>query len=282
MKDRLRRVAARVHRAGTAPSFATDDVVLGRNVQIGRNVRFASDRVRIGDGVQIRDNVVIEASDVEIGNYATIYHGCFFPGPGTLRIGHNFWLGAGSIVDSKGDTTIGDNVGIGAQSQVWGHMTFGDTLYGCRWDSAKPVIVDDDAWIVGHCLLGPVRVGARSVAMLGSVVTRDMQPDRTYAGSPAKDMTDKFGSQFEVRSIGERLLELSARLDRLLPDAPERSAVRCAIDATFPTLAEDPDLLVLNVESRTYASHEHPLEGRVLRGLLPQAKFTPARASSTA
>jgi len=54
-----------------------------------------------------------------IRDFATIYPGCFFPGLGNLTIGHNFWLGANSIIDSQGGTTVGNNVGIGAYRQLW-------------------------------------------------------------------------------------------------------------------------------------------------------------------
>ena len=50
-----------------------------------------------------KDNVTIQASEFEIGNFGTIYDYCFFPGPGRLRIGHNFWIGTSSLVDSLGE-----------------------------------------------------------------------------------------------------------------------------------------------------------------------------------
>ena len=38
-------------------------------------------------------------------------------------------------------------------------MTFGDTLYGSRWDSVGELSVGDDVWFVGHCLVGPIHAG---------------------------------------------------------------------------------------------------------------------------
>lgn len=121
------------HRCAGRPYFASEDVSIGRFVSIGRNVRFHCETVRIGDGVVIQDDVVIDATHFEIGDYGTIYRGCFFPGPGELRMGHNVWIGTRSIVDAQGNTSIGNNVGIGPHSQLWSHMVFGDTLQGCRF-----------------------------------------------------------------------------------------------------------------------------------------------------
>lgn len=55
------------------------------------------------------------------------------------------------------------------------------------------MVVEDGVWFVGHCLVSPIRAKARSMAMLGSVVTKDMDHNRIYAGTPAKDITDKVG-----------------------------------------------------------------------------------------
>jgi hypothetical protein len=191
-----------------------------------------------------------------------------------LTVGHNFWLGTGAIVDSKGGTMIGDNVGIGAGSQLWTHIRFGDTLYGSRWDRVGDLTVDDDVWFVGHCLVGPIRAGPRSLALLGSVVTRNMEADHTYAGAPAVDVTQKFGPTFEIKPVAERLRLLNQRLDELLPDRDQRRQVLAVSDESG---AADPERLVLNVESRTYTANGHPLEHVVLRGLLPTAKFVPRR-----
>jgi acetyltransferase-like isoleucine patch superfamily enzyme len=256
------------------PWFATEDVEVGRNVRFGRNIRFDCRRVRIGNGCVFCDNVHIQATDFTIGNYASIYDSCLFPGPGSIEIGHNFWLGHRSMVDSAGGTAIGNNVGVGAQSQLWTHIQFGDTLSGCRFASHKPLLIGNDVWFVGHCLVSPITAGDRSMAMLGSTVIKDMAADRTYAGSPASDMTDRFGSQFTERALQSRVVDLNGRLDHLLPNPIERTQVRVVTDASDATVAEA-GVLVLNVESRSYSDTNHPLELRVIRGLLPKAKFVP-------
>lgn len=237
-------------------------------------MRFDCQTVRIGNGTTFHNDIHVKGSHFEIGNYGTIYDGCFFAG-GSYRIGHNFWLGHGAIIDGAGGTTIGDNVGIGAQSQLWTHIAFGDTLQGCRFHGSKQLVIGNDVWFVGHCLVSPITAGDRSVAMLGSVVVKDMEPDRTYAGSPATDQTDKFGPQFERRGVNERVNDLNARLDALLPNVRDRALVKVATNESEAHLSTLPNTLVLNVENRTYLAVDHPLEYEVIRELQPAAKFTP-------
>jgi acetyltransferase-like isoleucine patch superfamily enzyme len=160
------------------PKFSTNDIKIGCETRFGRNVRFNCKRVRIGNGVIFHDNIRVDAEEFDvgdgvifqddiriettvfrIGDYGTIYFGCFFPGPGKLEIGHNFWLGNNSIIDSQGGTVIGNNVGIGADSQLWTHMKYGDIVAGCRFDSVAPLTIGNgfsgkhwrsvagDAWI---------------------------------------------------------------------------------------------------------------------------------------
>ena len=155
-------------------------------------------------------------------------------------------------------------------------MTFGDTLYGCRFDRTEPLTIKDDVWLVGHCLVAPITAHERSLAMLGSLVVSDMEADRTYAGTPARDVTSKFGSQFEVRPVEERRRLLEDRLDAVVTDADIRRLVRVVDDKAFEEIGRSSDLLVINVESRTYAPADHPEAVRVLRSLLPRAKFVPA------
>lgn len=259
------------------PSFATSDVVIGRNVTFGQNVVFTSKRVRIGDGVRIGDDVRVEAEVFEMGDYGTIYDRCFFPGPGEIRIGHNFWIGIGAIVDGMAGTTIRNNVCVGAQSQLWTHMVFGDVMAGCRFNNRRPLLIDDDAWLSGHCLVSPVTVGARSLAMLGSVITRDMAPDHTYAGVPATDVTERVGPQFTRTSIEFRIQYMRDRIEGFSASHPRKILDRVAVVTTADELKAVPeDVLAFNVGDRTYTKGRAEFEHSLMRHLLPEAKFVPA------
>lgn len=274
IRETLRKVR---NRFGSGPDFRTRDVRIGQHVKFGRNVVFNCRKVVIGDGTIIGNNVTVNADTFEIGDYGTIYDSCFFPGPGELRIGHNFWLGSSSIVDSQGGTTIGNNVGVGAHSQLWTHMKYGDVLYGCRFHTARTLDIEDDVWLVGHCLVSPVRIGTRCLVMLGSVITKNLEPDRCYAGVPAKDVTDKIGPQFEEKSITDRVSYLRQRVHEFaewkgIPELVENIRIVSTTDE-MRDIADDE--LVFNVADRTYRKCRAEIEFKLMRYLLPDAKFVP-------
>ncbi|MBM3126661.1 MAG: hypothetical protein FJZ87_16585, partial [Chloroflexi bacterium] len=260
-----------VSRIFARPRFSTHDVKIGRWTTFGRNVKIKSHLVRIGkgvvfhdniqinssvliigDGVIIQEGVKINASEFTIGDYGTIYFGCFFPGPGTLHIGHNFWLGNNSVVDCLGGTTIGNNVGIGAHSQLWSHMKFGDVIAGCRFHTTNPLTIGNDVWLVGHNLVAPVTIEDRVLAMLGSLIVKDIPADRTVAGSPAKDVTDKFGAQFVATDSAFRLDALKRRIEKF---AIEKNVPKIwehiEICSGMPTVLSD-QKTIIDVVSRTY------------------------------
>lgn len=179
-----------------------DEVVLGKNVVIedgvilrGRSAKNAK-RIVIGDNSFIGENCRTYVDHLEIGDYTSIHNHTLISGDLPCSIGHCSWVGQNSVLNSTGGLTIGNGVGIGAYSQLWSHIRHGDMLQGCRWNETRPLIIEDDVWFVGHCIVSPVHAGARSMAMVGSVVTQAMLPDRTYAGVPAKDVTEKLGPQF--------------------------------------------------------------------------------------
>lgn len=258
------------------PFFATSDVKIGRHVSFGRNVSFHCERVRIGDGVVFHDNISIHARHFEIGDYGTIYSYCFFPG-GRVKIGHNYWMGYGSLVDGRGGTRIGNNVCAGTHSQFWTHMIFGDVMYGSRFHSIKELVIEDDVWFSGQCLVSPIHAGARSVAMLGSVITKNMQPDRIYAGVPATDITEKGGPPYNATSIEDRVKYMKAQLGdfartRGITDI-DRHAKIVTSSAELPSSSEN--TTVFNVADRTYSKTGSALENKLMRFLLPEAKFIP-------
>lgn len=258
------------------PYFATSDVVVGRNVVFGRNVSFHSKRVRIGDGVVIHDRVRVEAESFEIGDYGTLYPDVFVPGPGQLRIGHNFWAGTGVILDAMGGMTIGNNVCVAAGGQLWTHMKFGDRMAGCRFHSSRPTLLGDDVWLGAHTLAGPVTIGDRALVMMGSLVTHDIGADQTWAGNPALDRTERFGPQFEPRSAVQRKEWLEARLaeyDRRYPR--DRVLERTAILAGDGQQTCPPSRMIFDVLKRTYTKQGFDFEVRLMRFLLPDAKFVP-------
>ncbi len=121
-----------------------------------RGVNGKAKRIVIGDNCYIGKHVQIICDDFELGDYSKIHHQTNVHGYEPCSIGHNLWMGQYCIVDSIGGTTIGNNCGIGAHSQLWSHIKYGDTLEGCRFLSDNPLVLGNDVWMVGHCIVSPI------------------------------------------------------------------------------------------------------------------------------
>ena len=273
LRDFGARAQSRLRRAIDAPVIRVDELRVGSNVVIEPGVRIVARRLVLGDGVAIRAGTRIEMADLVIGDYTTLNSGCVLTGTGWCRIGHNCWFGHYSVIDSIGTTRIGDNVGVGAHSQLWTHAYFGDVLAGCRFASQRPLVIEDDVWLVGHCIVAPIHAGARSMAMVGSVVTKDMETDHTYAGVPAKDVTDRLGPQFGSVAADQQRARMEAYLAEFLATArPSKNRIRIV-----DRLSSGSDLSEFSVTERRYRKHLYPEEVSFMRFLLPtRAKFLPS------
>ena len=248
-----------------------------KRVRIGKNVQIEVDDLEIGDGVLIEDDVVITGPRVRIGDYTVISKGTTVGGRSETSLGACCWIGPGCILNATDTLTLGNGVGVGAHSQLWTHMRFGDTLQGCDWDSEKPMVIEDDVWFVGHCLVSPVHAAPRSMAMLGSVIVRDMEADRTYAGSPARDLTDKIGPQWTPTTVDQKY----ERLTRELAVFSEGRDVDGQIEVVkeWPSTLHS-DVSYFNVATREYTKRLSDTEMDFMLHLLVPIKFYPVDPAS--
>lgn len=264
-------------RAGLEKFIQADEILIGDNVIIEEGVVIKgpegpAKRVVIGDSVFIGDGTKIIVPEFRIGDYTKLHNHSFLYGYKPLQIGRNCWIGQNTILDSVGQLDIDDNVGIGAMSQIWTHIQFGDIVEGCRFNRSKYMHIGKDAWFVGHCIVSPVAVGERSMAMAGSVVTRDMEANHVYGGIPAKDLTAKLGTQFRKVTLEEKykkLQELILAFEHKYPEFKGRlKAVR------------SPDQIVKNVtcfdvSRRVYTKRKTQAEIAFLKEHVPLIKFVP-------
>lgn len=223
----------------------------------------------IGDNSYIGDDVQIICDDVVIGDYCKIHHHTNIHGYLPFRLGHNAWIGQYTIMDSIGGLTIGNNFCLSAQSQLWTHFKFGDCLEGCRFNSFKEMNIGNDVWIGVQCIVAPITAQDKSLLMGGSLMTKDMEFNRVYAGSPAIDITDKIGPQFSTVSVSDKM----DIMNKYYKDFGSPSNIH--IVETVDSFKED-EISYFAVETRQYTKHLYDSEIAFMKYLLPtKAKFIP-------
>lgn len=266
-------MSAKMH----ANNIHADQIKIGQGAVIEptaiiRGIKGNAKRIVIGDNCYIGADVQIICDDFELGDYSKIQHHTNIHGYKPCRIGHNAWIGQYTIIDSIGGTTIGNNCGIGAHSQLWSHIKYGDILEGCRFLSDAPLTIGNDVWISGHCIVSPITAADKSMALAGSVVTRDMAYNNVYAGSPAKSITDKIGPQFDEVSVADKKQKMQAYLQEWSGD--EHGEICIISDEAEMT---NPDnTTYFNVATRQYNKRGTQVEVAFMKYLLPEkAKFVP-------
>ena len=252
-----------------------EELIIGKNTFISPKAKIVgldgkAKKVVIGDNTYIGDDVQIMVDEIEIGDYCKIHHHTNIHGYKPIKIGHNAWVGQYTIIDGIGGTTIGNNCGIGAHSQLWSHILFGDDLEGCNYNSNKNLTIGNDCWFVGHCIVSPIVAEDKSMALVGSVITKDMKYNHIYGGSPAKDLTEKIQRQFREVSIDEKYEKMLSYLKNF----EDTEKIKVVLDES--QISFDDDISYFNVSNRKYTKKLSDTEIKFMKYLLPtKGKFIP-------
>ena len=187
-----------------------NNIISGKSIYIGfgskieQNCKFLLPaeygEFSIGDNCFIGHDSKIIVPFFKTGDYVTLHNHLLVNGYKPCIIGHNVWVGQGSILNATDKLTIGNGVGIGTYNSIWTHGGHGELLEGCNIFKVAPVVIEDDAWLVGsYNVVSPgIRIGKKSVILTGSVVTKDVAPYSCVAGNPARDITDKIHPYREI------------------------------------------------------------------------------------
>ena len=241
------------------------------------------DYCSIGPGVKL----VCSGGDVTIGDWTTFHDHCLVLGGEGVTIGPHCWFGQNCVIDGSGGITIGRGVRVGMYSQLWSHVASGEQIEGCTLFGERPVVIEDDVWLVGSCIVASgVTLGRRTVALIGSNITKSWPAGSVLAGTPAaskpglsfyKDITldekwtllkawirlasTEIGVQVEVKSPHTLLVHSPADLNghqvAFVRDATEASLLR----------AHQIDLTVCCIEDKSYNKRLNATEQRMLKFL---------------
>jgi acetyltransferase-like isoleucine patch superfamily enzyme len=255
--------------------ISAKDITIGKGVVVESGVVIVAEKVVLEDFSFIGRETRIIVPEFTLGEYTKLHAYSFAHGKLPMKIGRCCWIGGNVVLDSLGGLVIDDGVGIGAHSQIWTHAQFGDLVEGLntRWYSKKKMHIGKDAWLVGHCIVSPVSIGEKSMALVGSVVTKDMESNHVYAGVPAKDITDKVGTQFDPKTPDEKLIKLNEIIDEFIKEHP--SYLGQIVATTDFNDIEETEATVFNTTTRTYTKKYNKAEVEFLKSHVPLIKFYP-------
>jgi len=249
---------------------------VGVGVDIHPSAEFIDvDRLVIGDHSYIGPGVRVIGGNLEVGEYSKIHKDCYLYPKNGINLGHCTWLGQGTHLDGTGGIKAGDFLGVGINSALYSHIRHGDVLEGCTFDKNGFLDIGHDVWFVGMCLVSPVRVHDKSVALLGSVVTREMQSNHVYGGNPAIDLTSRLGEPWREVSHADKYANLTTLIDQFFADNRsvfDRDEVHVVTEHSGPLNG----VTNYDVSSRSYTKTNSPTEVALNKWLFRyRAKFRP-------
>ncbi len=215
----------------SANSAISDSAKIGKGTIIQPNV-FIGNNVEIGEHCLIYSNVCIY-DNTRIGNNVTIHAGSVLGGDafyyknrpekfdklvsgGNVVLEDNVDIGALCTIDKgvTASTTIGEGTKIDNQVQV-GH----DTIIGKRCIIASQVgiagcvVIKDFVTIWGQVgITSGITIGEKAVISAQSGVSKSLEGNKSYFGTPADDFRKKYKEMASIRLIPEILEKLNKNL----------------------------------------------------------------------
>ncbi len=244
------------------------EVVVGRNTRISdeAEIIFAKPgRLKIGDYCVIGAGVrfICAGGDIEIDDWTTLHDRCLVMSGQGVKVGQHGWFGQNAILDGTGGLTIGNGVRVGMYSQIWSHVAAGEQIEGCTLYGERPVVIEDDVWLVGSCIVASgVTIGARTVALIGSNITKSWPGKMVIAGSPAAAKTLSF---YKEVTLDEKFALLKGWLEEILPTVPD-----CVL---VPTTEPDEQVFLAEAagETPSFIFAKQTSAAEVLRARYPEA-----------
>ncbi|MBT8244767.1 MAG: UDP-3-O-(3-hydroxymyristoyl)glucosamine N-acyltransferase [Winogradskyella sp.] len=202
----------------------SDSVIIGRNTVIQPNT-FIGHNVSIGKNCLIHSNVSIY-DDTIIGDNVTIHSGtvlganAFYykkrpegydrlKSSGRVVIKDNVDIGASCTIDRgvTADTTIGKGSKLDNQIQIGHDTVLGkNCLIASHTGIAGCVIVEDDVTIWGQVgVTSGITIGAKAVILAQSGISKSLEGNKTYFGSPAEDIRVKYKELASIKQLPEIL-----------------------------------------------------------------------------
>lgn len=171
----------------------------GKDIFIGRNVTIrVPGRIELGNSIIVDDNAVLDAkgdaacSFIRCGDQVEISRNAILSckGEGSITMGDFVSIGRNALLSALAKLEIGSYCSIGPYASILasGHdWSDPDTPILLQNRRVQSIVLGENVWIGAHAtIMDGVTIGENSIVGVGSVVTKDVPPYRTVAGSPAR------------------------------------------------------------------------------------------------
>jgi acetyltransferase-like isoleucine patch superfamily enzyme len=232
----------------------------------------------IGDHTYIGPSVRINGGGVfKIGDYSKIHNNVYINARGYIEFGHCTWIGQGSHIDGTGKLVAGNYMAAGINSALYTHIRHGDVLEGCNYERDGILTIGHDVWLAGSCLVNPVRIGDKSMALLGSVIVHNMKKNTLYMGNPAEDITKKLRLvPWSEVNIAEKRNNMQFLIDEYCLQNNLEKEILQVVHDYLPLDQEDKNVTYYNINNRTYTKRNSNIEVAFNKDIFRyKAKFIP-------
>ncbi len=137
---------------------------------------------------KIKRILLNECDDIQIGSNTKVVGPLYKPTMSKIIIGENCWIGRELCLEGNGTVIIGDNCDIApCVSFLTGSHLIGDKRRRAGNGFNGKIEIGSGSWIGSRAIFLPESiVNSGTVVGAGSVVTKELEANCIYAGSPAK------------------------------------------------------------------------------------------------
>ena len=139
--------------------------------------------------------ILIKTLAKSCGDNVSIFEDVFLFSPENIEIGDNVSIQPMCYLEGQGGISIGDDVSIAHGTSILSTTHNTDDFSIPMKDqgvSGKKVIIDNNVWIgCKVTVLCGIEIGSGSVVGANSVVTKNIESNSVYAGTPAKKIRSR-------------------------------------------------------------------------------------------